>query len=167
MDTVWYIGLCQTHTHKFFSLSHRHTYTLSFSLSFSLSLWSVLCSRCIRNPHIFFPPPHLQFSHSIFPSLRSVPSPIKTLWFCPASQSFTQLRHFKEPPPFPGGAPAKSRSETAHWRLPCYQQGVACLKFRSSSAAEGDFKGSHGAPVIPVSMLVSGIDKGSVHLGPR
>lgn len=78
---------------------------------------------------------------------------IRSLWFCPASQFFMELQHFKEFFFSPLLLPRRSAGQVWERDCPsevgCYQQGAACLQFRSALATDGDFKASHNASCDP------------------
>lgn len=61
---------------------------------------------------------------------------------------------------------AKSGRGTAHQRLAAISRGPHVSNSGQPWLQTGTLKRSTTHPVIPVSMLVSGIDNGPIHLGP-
>lgn len=113
-------------------------------------VWDSVCV-CVwfRSSFLFFPSsPRLD---SIFPP--AILSYIRSLWFCPASQFFMELEHFKEFFLSPLLLPRRSAGQVWERDCPsevgCYQQGAACLQFRSALATDGDLKASHNASCDP------------------
>lgn len=154
-----YMSLCFIELQRHhFSLNYRFHVKASVAseidkFSLQLQICILLAVYMMWGWGAFFP--ILPFSSS--PSLDSILffflSYIRSLWFCPASQFFMELQHFKEFFFSPLLLPRQSAGQVWERDCPsevgCYQQGAACLQFRSALATDGDFKASHNTSCDP------------------
>lgn len=115
---------------------------------------------------IFFFPHHrvlILYFFSAFPISEAFDSVLllNSSWNSSISKSSSSF-----PSSFPGGMLAKSGRGTAHQRLAAISRGPHVSNSGQPWLQTGTLKRATTHPVIPVSMLVSGIDNGPIHLGP-